>query len=259
MTSRPLRLLTVAVALLGLSGGRAQGQCIGFDRFPDDVPQSVVASGHQKAYIYHANGVERIVLQPSYTGVAKDFGVFLAVPEIPSIEKVDEALFSELHSLTTPRMIRAAKSEARVQVSRGVLLAGRQRDLRAARRDLRGDGPAGLGPELVRELAHPQRLCLAEGARAGLRPLRAGRLVLRGDAGEPERGGRVPLRRPGAAGIGALCPGPDRDADEAHVAHPRWGRLHLLPRHRLPRSGTKHSRGVPAIQSAAHGHGLPGW
>jgi hypothetical protein len=117
MTSNPLRLLAVALALLGLSGGRAQGQCIGFDRFPDDEPQSVIASGYQKAYIYHANGVERIVLQPSYSGVAKDFGVFLAVPEIPKIEKVDEALFSELHSLTTPRVIRAEKAEPRVQAA----------------------------------------------------------------------------------------------------------------------------------------------
>ena len=109
MTSNPIRLLVVAIvlaiALLGLLEGRAQAQCIGFDRFPDDLPQSVVASGHQKAYIYHANGVERIVLQPSYSGVAKDFGVFLAVPEIPKIEKVDDSLFSELDSLTAPRAI----------------------------------------------------------------------------------------------------------------------------------------------------------
>jgi hypothetical protein len=117
MSPRPLCLLVTAIALVGLPGDPAQGQCIGFDRFPDDVPQSVVASGHQKAYIYHSNGVERIVLQPSYTGVAKDFGVFLAVPEIPRIEKVDEALFAELHSLTTPRMVRAAKSEARIQAA----------------------------------------------------------------------------------------------------------------------------------------------
>ena len=154
MASNLLRILKIAVALLGLPGNRAHGQCIGFDRFPDDVPQSVIASGHQKAYIYHANGVERIVLQPSYTGVAKDFGVFLAVPEIPKIEKVDEALFSELHSLTTPRMALAEKSAPRVQSAeesswQGVSVISEQ---------LVGIYEAMvlqcLGPELLRGLAH---------------------------------------------------------------------------------------------------------
>jgi len=94
----------ILASLLGLGGvcwsSGAAAQCLGFDRFPIQQPQSVVAKGFQKAYIYHVNGVERIVLQPSYSGVAKDFGVFLAVPEIPIIEKVDEKLFTELEQLT---------------------------------------------------------------------------------------------------------------------------------------------------------------
>lgn len=75
---------------------------MGFDRFPDDRPQSVVAQGFQKAYIYHAGGVERLVLQPSYTGVARDFGIFLATPEIPLIEKAEGALYGELERLIAP-------------------------------------------------------------------------------------------------------------------------------------------------------------
>jgi hypothetical protein len=117
MTTNQWPNVAVVALSLALAAGHARAQCIGFDRFPDEMPQSVVASGHQKAFIYHANGVERIVLQPSYTGVAKDFGVFLAVPEIPSIEKADEALFAELHQLTTPRVAREEKMEVRAQAA----------------------------------------------------------------------------------------------------------------------------------------------
>ncbi len=99
-------------AVVFASAAPAGAQCIGFDRFPDDNPRSVVASGFQKAFIYHANGVEQIVLQPAYTGVARDFGVFLALPEIPRIDKVDDELFAELDRLTTPRVAPATEDKA---------------------------------------------------------------------------------------------------------------------------------------------------
>ena len=80
-----LVILTISAAL-GLPAS-ATAQCCGFGRIRPGRPDAIVADGFQKAMIYHVNGVQRIVLQPSYKGVAKDFGVFLAVPEIPLIER----------------------------------------------------------------------------------------------------------------------------------------------------------------------------
>ena len=95
-----LLCFTALVSMLPAS--KAEAQCLGFSRLPPQHRDAVIASGFQKAFIYHANGVERIVLQPSYRGKAKDFGVFLAVPEIPVIEKADGRLFTELERLVAP-------------------------------------------------------------------------------------------------------------------------------------------------------------
>ena len=102
LSSMTKRTLPIALLAAVLASSPAYGQCLGFDAFPVDDPRNVVAAGMQKAYIYHANGVERIVLQPSYRGAAKDFGLFFAVPEIPVLDKADPALFHELMALTAP-------------------------------------------------------------------------------------------------------------------------------------------------------------
>ena len=108
------RLTALALALASTAlASEAAAQCCGFGRIPPGRPDAVVATGFQKAFIYHANGVERIVLQPSYRGVAKDFGVFLAVPEIPLIEKADGALFAELERLIPrPKIARRSMAKA---------------------------------------------------------------------------------------------------------------------------------------------------
>jgi len=64
-------------------------------------PSYPVYETGQKAFIYFHNGIEDLVIQPSYSGGAEDFVWVLPTPSEPQVNKSDKSLFVKLQDLTT--------------------------------------------------------------------------------------------------------------------------------------------------------------
>ena len=64
-------------------------------------PSSPVYETGQMAFIYLHDGIEDLVIQPSYSGSAKDFVWVLPTPSVPQVNKSDKSLFVKLQELTT--------------------------------------------------------------------------------------------------------------------------------------------------------------
>lgn len=88
-------LFLVALLILAPFSAKADGGVFYHENFP------VYESG-QKAFIYYHNGVEDLIVQPSYQGSSKDFVWVMPTPSEPEVNKSSQTVFTALQKLTTP-------------------------------------------------------------------------------------------------------------------------------------------------------------
>ena len=86
-----LLLLGLSILIPGLA--KADGGMF----YPREYP---VFENGQKAFIYHANGTENLVVAPSYQGLAKDFIWVMPTPSEPQVNKSSQTVFTSLRDLT---------------------------------------------------------------------------------------------------------------------------------------------------------------
>ena len=55
-----------------------------------------------RGLLVFANGTEKLILEPSFTGNAREFGLVMPVPSNPDINEAPENIFPELEDLTNP-------------------------------------------------------------------------------------------------------------------------------------------------------------
>ena len=67
--------------------------------YPEKYP---VYEKGQKAFIYYHEGVEDLVVQPSYQGSSKDFVWVMPTPSEPKTNKSSQSIFTALQKLTVP-------------------------------------------------------------------------------------------------------------------------------------------------------------
>ena len=67
--------------------------------YPDNYP---VYENGQKAFIYYHEGIEDLVIQPSYQGSSKDFVWVMPTPSEPKVNKSSQSIFTALQKLTIP-------------------------------------------------------------------------------------------------------------------------------------------------------------
>ena len=85
-----LAAATAATLALGLGEGRRAGaMCPPCGRDPDAI--RIVDS--QRVYVFHRAGLEDLILESSYQGAAKDFGMILPVPSMPDVRMVQHGFF----------------------------------------------------------------------------------------------------------------------------------------------------------------------
>jgi len=73
-----------------------------------DLEKSRITEPQQKAAIYYSNGIEKLIISPSFKGAADKFAWVIPVPARPKVSILDGAIFHELKSLTTPRFPRGS-------------------------------------------------------------------------------------------------------------------------------------------------------
>ena len=118
------RLILLSTLLVGSLASRAAMACgspfgVGVD--PD--PQ-------QDIIVVHKNGVETYVFQPSFCGVAKDFGLVLPIPSkltaVPTIEK--QAAFARADAMSKPTVQNRTLCRSKGPVDAGLAASGGRND-----------------------------------------------------------------------------------------------------------------------------------
>jgi hypothetical protein len=95
----------LSAAMLTL--GTATAACADGIMLPPDVQarlhqQSYVSEPEQKAAVLYRNGVEDLIISPTFAGPVERFAWVIPVPSRPKVDKVDGALFHELGKLAFP-------------------------------------------------------------------------------------------------------------------------------------------------------------
>ncbi|MBI2843708.1 MAG: DUF2330 domain-containing protein [Armatimonadetes bacterium] len=65
------------------------------------LEQALIKEPEQKAVIFFRNGVEQLIISPSYEGATDRFAWVVPVPARPKVEIVEGAIFHELAEITT--------------------------------------------------------------------------------------------------------------------------------------------------------------
>lgn len=83
--------------------------------------KGLIKEPEQKAVIYFNNGVEQLIISPSYEGQVEKFVWIVPVPAKPDIEITEAAIFDELMDFTGPHMMSipapaATKNDSRSEI-----------------------------------------------------------------------------------------------------------------------------------------------
>lgn len=84
--------------------------------YPDNYP---VYENGQKAFIYYHEGIEDLVIQPSYQGSSKDFVWVMPTPSEPKVNKSSQSVFTALQKLTIPDITYKTSSDMMPMLSTG--------------------------------------------------------------------------------------------------------------------------------------------
>ena len=101
---KTLSTLIVTMLLLMFSSQGLAGPCMFvMPRVTvEKQPAVLERTDNRKTYIFYKNGIESIVIRPSFKGNVEEFGVLIPLPSVPSVRKVPEEIFSHLCAAIDP-------------------------------------------------------------------------------------------------------------------------------------------------------------
>jgi len=68
-----------------------------------DGPQpQLTRTGHQQTYVFYKDGLETMVLRPSFSGNVNEFGLLIPFPSPPAIRKTPDAIFEHIAAAIDP-------------------------------------------------------------------------------------------------------------------------------------------------------------
>jgi len=122
----PSALFAVILTLVAVPAAYADGIMLPPEVHARLLERSYISEPDQKAVVLYRNGVEDLIISPTFAGPVERFAWIIPVPSRPKVDKVDGALFHELAKLAFPRRPKRKGTEGIGDTKAGVTVLERK-------------------------------------------------------------------------------------------------------------------------------------